>query len=361
MNLLTPFKLEPYELPNRVVLAPMTRSRAGEGHVPTEMNATYYAQRASAGLSITEATQVSQQGVGYPWTPGIHTDAQVEGWKRVTQVVHRKGGRIFLQLFHCGRISHPIYQRGGLPVAPSAVKPEGELFTHEGMKEFVTPRALETDEIPGVIEQFRLGAKNALAAGFDGVEIHSANGYLPEQFLCDGTNHRTDQYGGSVENRARFVLELTKAVCEVWESNKVGIRLSPSGLFNDMYNSEPVETFEFLIDKLNLFRLSYLHLIEPLIPVDDFPQYLQSVTPHFRKIYRGTIITNGDYDREKGNGAIENNEADLVSYGKLFLANPDLPERFAANAPLNDPDPDTFYGGGEQGYIDYPFMDKSEK
>jgi N-ethylmaleimide reductase len=299
MNLLTPFKLEPYELTNRVVLAPMTRSRAGEGHVPTEMNATYYAQRASAGLSITEATQVSQQGVGYPWTPGIHTDAQVEGWKRVTQVVHRKGGRIFLQLFHCGRISHPLYQGGGLPVAPSAVKPEGELFTHEGMKEFVTPRALETDEIPGVIEQFRLGAKNALAAGFDGVEIHSANGYLPDQFLCDGTNHRTDQYGGLVENRARFVLELTKAVCEVWESNKVGIRLSPSGLFNEMYNSEPVETFEFLIDKLNLFCLSYLHLIEPLISVDDFPQYLQSVTPHFRKIYRGTIITNGDYDREK--------------------------------------------------------------
>ena len=361
MMLLTPFKLGPYELPNRVVLAPMTRSRAGEGHVPTEMNATYYAQRASAGLSITEATQVSQQGVGYPWTPGIHTDAQVEGWKRVTHGVHRKGGRIFLQLFHCGRISHPLYQEGGLPVAPSAVKPKGELFTHEGMKEFVTPRALETDEIPGVIEQFRVGAKNAMMAGFDGVEIHSANGYLPDQFLCDGTNHRTDQYGGSVENRGRFVLELTKAVCEVWESNKVGIRLSPSGLFNDMYNTEPVETFEFLIDKLNLFRLSYVHLIEPLIPVDDFPQYLRSVAPHFRKIYGGAMITNGDYDRKKGNEAIQNNEADLVSYGKLFLANPDLPERFAANASLNDPDPDTFYGGGEEGYIDYPFMDATKK
>ncbi len=345
-------------MPNRVIMAPMTRSRAGEGNVPTDMNATYYTQRATAGLIITEATQVSEQGVGYPWTPGIHTDAQVEGWTKVTRAVHENGGRVFLQLFHGGRISHPVYHGGEPPVAPSPVRPKGELFTQEGMKEFVTPRALGIEEIPGVINQFRQGAKNALVAGFDGVEIHSANGYLPDQFLCDGTNRRSDAYGGSIENRTRFVLELVQAVVEVCGANRVGIRLSPSGIFNDIFNSDPVETFEHLIGRLNTFNLAYLHLVEPLLPVDQHPQYLDRVTPHFRRIYKGTLITNGGYDRDEGNRVIEDGEADLVSYGKLFLANPDLPARLAKNAPLNEPDESTFYGGDEKGYTDYPFMDE---
>lgn len=345
-------------MPNRVIMAPMTRSRAGEGNVPTDMNATYYTQRATAGLIITEATQVSEQGVGYPWTPGIHTDAQVEGWTKVTRAVHENGGRVFLQLFHGGRISHPVYHGGEPPVAPSPVRPKGELFTQEGMKEFVTPRALGIEEIPGVINQFRQGAKNALVAGFDGVEIHSANGYLPDQFLCDGTNRRSDAYGGSIENRTRFVLELVQAVVEVCGANRVGIRLSPSGIFNDIFNSDPVETFEHLIGRLNTFNLAYLHLVEPLLPVDQYPQYLDRVTPHFRRIYKGTLITNGGYDRDEGNRVIEDGEADLVSYGKLFLANPDLPARLAKNAPLNEPDESTFYGGDEKGYTDYPFMDE---
>jgi N-ethylmaleimide reductase len=357
MRLLTPYRLGPCELPNRVIMAPMTRSRAGEGNVPTDMNATYYTQRATAGLIITEAAQVSEQGVGYSWTPGIHTDAQVQGWTKVTKAVHENGGRVFLQLFHCGRISHPVYHGGEPPVAPSPVRPRGELFTHEGMKEFVTPRALGIEEIPGVINQFRQGAKNSVVAGFDGVEIHSANGYLPDQFLCDGTNRRSDAYGGSIENRTRFVLELVQAVVEVCGANRVGIRLSPSGIFNDIFNSDPVETFEHLIGRLNTFNLAYLHLVEPLLPIDQYPQYLDRVTPHFRRIYKETLITNGGYDRDEGNRVIEDGEADLVSYGKLFLANPDLPARFARNAPLNKPDESTFYGGDEKGYTDYPFMD----
>jgi N-ethylmaleimide reductase len=336
-------------------MAPMTRSRT-VGNVPSELNAKYYVQRASAGLIITEATQVSTQGIGYPWTPGIHTAKQVEGWRLVTEAVHKAGGRMFLQLFHCGRISHPDFHGGDLPVAPSAVKPEGQVFTPEGMKDFVTPRALDTGEIPGIIEHFAQGTKNAQAASLDGVEIHAANGYLPNQFLCDGTNKRTDAYGGSLENRCRFVQELTEAVCAAWTSNRVGIRLSPSGLFNSMSHSDPVETFDYLVKKLNDFNLAYLHVMEPLMPVDDLPQYLTSVTPHYRKLFSGTIITNGGYDRTHGNRAVEDGAADLVAYGKLFLANPDLPKRFERNSRLNAPDEKTFYGGDERGYTDYPFL-----
>ena len=297
-----------------MVMAPMTRSRAGEGHVPTELNILYYVQRATAGLIITEATQVSPQGIGYPWTPGIHTAEQIEGWQRVTEAVHDAGGRVFLQLFHCGRISHPDFHDGDLPVAPSAVKPKGQVFTPQGMKDFVTPRPLKASEIPGIIEQFSQGAKNAHTAGFDGVEIHAANGYLPNQFLCDGTNKRTDAYGGSVENRCRFVLDLTEAVCAAWACDKVGIRLSPSGIFNDMSHSDPVETFDFLVTKLNEFGLVYLHVMEPMMPVDHLPQYLTSVTAHYRKMYSGTVITNANYDRNSGVLAIENGVSDLVAY-----------------------------------------------
>jgi N-ethylmaleimide reductase len=356
MKLLSSYQLGSMTLPNRVVMAPMTRSRAGEGNVPTELNALYYVQRATAGLIITEATQVSTQGIGYPWTPGIHTAEQVAGWKRLNEAVHKVEGRIFLQLFHCGRISHPDFHDGELPVAPSAVKPEGQVFTPQGMKDFVTPRSLDIGEIPGIIGQFAQGARNAREAGFDGVEIHAANGYLPNQFLCDGTNKRTDAYGGSIENRCRFVLELTEAVCAAWSSDRVGIRLSPSGIFNDMSHSDPVETFDFLVTRLNEFSLVYLHLMEPMIPTDGLPQYLPSVTPYYRKLYSGTVITNAHYDRKSGNSVIEEGVADLVAYGKLFLSNPDLPKRFEQNAPLNAWNEATFYGGDEKGYTDYPLL-----
>lgn len=355
-NLFTPVQLGPYTLPNRIVMAPLTRNRAGEGNVPRQLNATYYEQRASAGLIISEATQVSPQGLGYPSTPGIHSPAQVEGWKLVTDSVHRAGGRIFLQLWHVGRISHPSLQPNGeLPVAPSAIAPAGEAMTYEGPQPFVTPRALDTEEIPGIVEQYRQGARNALEAGFDGVEVHGANGYLLDQFLRDGTNHRTDAYGGSVENRARLLLEVTEAVVDVWGGDRVGVRLSPSSTFNDMTDSNPRHTFTYAIDQLNRFNLAYLHLLEP--SEADLRHGGKPVpTLEFRPVYHGKLMVNWDYDRDSGNAAIASGDADLVSYGKLFIANPDLPERFQRQAPLNEPDPNTFYGGGAEGYIDYPSL-----
>jgi N-ethylmaleimide reductase len=241
--------------------------------------------------------------------------------------------------------------------APSPVRPAGLVFTPGGMKDFVVPRQLRTEEIPEIIEQFARGAENAMSAGFDGVELHCANGYLPDQFLCDGTNHREDRYGGSIENRARFVIELVERVTRAVDPGRVGIRMSPSGLFNDMYNSRPRETFEYVIDQINRFNLCYLHLMEPREPVDSFPQYLKTVTAHFRKIHKGAVITNCGFDRERGNLAIRQGTADLVAYGRLFLANPDLPERFEKTAPLNKWEEATFYGGNEKGYTDYPFME----
>lgn len=359
--LLTTYDLGEFTLSNRVIMAPMTRSRAGEGNVPTELNANYYRQRASAGLIISEGTQISEQGVGYPWTPGIHTDEQVEGWKKVTEAVHEEDGKIFAQIWHVGRISHPYFHDGELPVAPSAVKPEGQAFTPEGMKDFVEPRALETDEIDGIIEDYVRAAKNARDAGFDGVEIHGANGYLIDQFIQDGTNKRTDRYGGSKENRARFAVEVTEAVAKVIGSERTGIRLSPSGEFNDMHDSNPKETFTYLIEQLNQFDLAYLHLVEPLSDVSDKPNYADNVAAFYSDAYEGTLIICGGYDRESGIQVLENDNADLVAYAQLFLANPDLPERFAADAELNKPDADTFYGGDEKGYTDYPFMDEETK
>ncbi|MGF1570692.1 MAG: alkene reductase [Nodosilinea sp.] len=355
-NLFTPIQLGAYELPNRIVMAPLTRNRAGEGNVPQPLNVTYYRQRASAGLIITEATQVSPQGVGYPATPGIHSAAQVEGWKLVTEAVHAAGGRIFLQLWHVGRISHPSLQPNGeLPMAPSAIAPQGEAMTYQGMQPFVTPRALELDEIPAIIEQYRQGAKNALVAGFDGVEVHGANGYLLDQFLRDGTNHRTDAYGGSVENRARLLLEVTQAVIEVWGSDRVGVRLSPSSTFNDMADSDPKATFGYAIQALNPLNLAYLHLLEPS-EADLRHGGTPIPTQDFRPLYHGNLMVNWDYDRDAGNTAIATGNADLVSYGKLFISNPDLPQRFLKDVALNQPNPDTFYGGGAAGYTDYPTL-----
>lgn len=357
-SLFSPVKLGRYDLPNRVVMAPLTRNRAAAGNVPQELNVKYYTQRASAGLIVTEATQISPQGVGYPATPGIHSTEQVEGWKQITEAVHQKGGHIFLQLWHVGRISHPSLQPNGeLPVAPSAIAPEGMASTYTGEQPYVTPRALETDEIPGIIEQYRQAAENALAAGFDGVEIHGANGYLLDQFLQDGSNQRTDQYGGSIENRARLLLEVTEAVVGVWGADRVGIRLSPNGTFNSMHDSNSAALFDYVVGALDRFGLAYLHLVEPrwasATPEADIAALK---TSHFREIYHGTIITAGGYDRELGSAVVASGKADLVAYGRLFISNPDLPERFAQDAPLNPYDRSTFYGGDERGYTDYPSL-----
>lgn len=350
-NLLSPIQIGPYTLSNRMAMAPMTRNRAGEGNVPTPATATYYAQRASAGLLITEASQVSEQGVGYLGTPGIHTDEQTAGWRQVTEAVHARGGRIFLQLWHVGRISHPDLQPGGgLPVAPSALQPEGMAYTASGKKPFVTPRALETDEIPGLVAQFASGARRALEAGFDGVEIHAANGYLIDQFLRDGSNQRTDAYGGSAENRARFLVEVVEAVVAIWGADRVGVRFSPTSPFNDMQDSDPAATFGYAARELDRFGLAYLHVIEPAGTET-------SIVPVLRESFRGPLMINGGYTRETGNAVLATGLADLVSFGVPFLANPDLPERFAEDAPLNTPDPSTFYFGTEKGYIDYPTRD----
>ncbi len=356
--ILTPFKLGPYELPNRLVMAPLTRNRAGAGNVPGPLNALYYEQRASAGLLVSEATQVVPQGQGYPATPGIHSPEQVAGWKLVTDAVHAKNGRIFLQLWHVGRISHPSLQPNGeLPVAPSAIAPAGEASTFQGPQPFVVPRALETSELAGVVEGYRQGAKNALEAGFDGVEIHGANGYLLDQFLRDGTNHRTDEYGGSIANRARLLLEVVAAVVEVWGGDRVGLRLSPSGTFNDMADSDAKALFTHVVAALNPFGLAYLHLIEPRADAGTVGEVEKTLTSaYFRSVFHGPIISAGGYDQDLANAAIADGEADLVAFGRLYISNPDLVERFAQEAPLNPYDRTSFYGGDEKGYTDYPAL-----
>jgi N-ethylmaleimide reductase len=354
-DLFSPLQLGALALPNRIVMAPMTRNRAGPGNVPGALAAEYYQQRASAGLIVSEATQVSPQGVGYPGTPGIHSLDQVAGWRRVTDVVHAEGGRIFLQLWHVGRISHPSLQPDGtLPVAPSAIAAKGDAFTASGPQPFVTPRALETAEIPGVVAQFEAGARHALAAGFDGVEIHAANGYLVDQFLRDGSNHRTDRYGGSLENRARFLLEVTEAVAGVWGPGRVGVRISPQGDFNSMSDSDPRATFGHAALALSPLGLAYLHVVEP---AGALPEGARPLAPDLKAAFEGPLMVNGGYTRPLAEAALARGEADLVSFGASFLANPDLPLRLAHNAPLNTPDPATFYGGTERGYTDYPALD----
>lgn len=355
INLFTPIQLGPYTLPNRIVMAPMTRLRAID-NIPNSLMATYYAQRATAGLIVSECTAVSPLSLGYINCPGIYTDEQVAGWRLVTDAVHEQGGRIFLQLWHSGRIAHPFLLGGELPVAPSAIAGVGTLHTPNGKVSLETPRALETREIALIVEQFGKGAENALAAGFDGVELHGAFGYLIDQFLQDGSNQRTDEYGGSIENRSRFLLEVVQALTNVWGGNRVGIKLSPSNIFYGMSDSNPKETFGYAINALNSFGLAYLHLMEPNETDLANREVLHPVLPHFRPIYQGTLITNGGYDRQTGDGILANNNADLVSFGRLFIANPDLPQRLQLNAQLNTPDPRTFYAPDATGYTDYPFL-----
>ncbi len=347
--LFEPYHLGPLQLNNRFVMAPMTRSRAIEGNVPNPLAETYYRQRAGAGLIITEATQVSPQGVGYIRTPGIHSPEQVAAWHRITDTVHRAGGKVYLQLWHVGRISHPDFHGGALPVAPSAIAPDGEVFTAQGPKKMITPRALDLSEIPGIVEQFRKGAQNAKAAGFDGVEIHGANGYLLDQFTRDGSNHRTDSYGGSLENRTRLPLEVTRAVIDVWGKDRVGYRISPTGAYNSMSDSDPRATFSYLTQRLSELGIVYLHTFDP-------PSGPNHLAPELRKLFKGSFVVNGGYDEASGNAAIASGEADLVAFGVPFLANPDLPIRFNTKTGLNAPDQATFYAGEDKGYTDYPAL-----
>lgn len=352
------FESAAFTLNNRFVMAPLTRQRAGAGLVPTELNALYYAQRASAGLIISEASQISPRGQGYPNTPGIYTAEQIAGWKLVTRAVHEGGGKIFIQLWHVGRHSHPLIQLdGGLPVGPSAVKEPGLITTASGKVETVTPHALTIAQIQSTIADYAQAARNAIEAGFDGVEIHGANGYLIDQFLSDSVNQRTDAYGGTIENKSRFGLEVVAAVVNAIGAEKTGIRISPSGTNFGLLNRDPVATFDYFIDKLNAFNLAYIHLIEPVLSsLENLPFYLKKVTPHYRKIYQGTLITSAGYDFESAEKVVLEGHADLVAFGKQFISNPDLVERYNRGAGLNAFDIATFYGGGEAGYTDYPIL-----
>jgi N-ethylmaleimide reductase len=355
-DLFQPTSIGKLQLPNRIVMAPMTRNRADERDAPHALNVEYYRQRASAGLIITEATQVSPQGKGYPRTPGIHDAAQVAGWSRVTEAVHAAGGRIFLQLWHVGRISHPSTQPGGeLPVAPSAIAAEGTIPTDNGPRAFVVPRALATNEIPDVVEQFRRGALNALAAGFDGVEIHGANGYLIDQFLRDGTNRRTDRYGGPVVNRARFLREVVEAVIGVWGADRIGVRLSPLGNFNSMSDSDPASTFGHVAESLGRYGLAYLHVVEGGHESADGPFDWAEL----KRRFGGPYMANGSYDRVRAEAVLAEGRADLVSFATPYIANPDLAERLRLGVPLTQPDRATFYGGDARGYTDYPPLNQA--
>lgn len=359
IDLFTPVRVGALELPTRLVMAPMTRSRAGADGTPTPLMATYYGQRASAGLIIAEATQISPTGQGYPNTPGIYSAAQAAGWRVVTEAVHAQGGRIFGQLWHVGRISHPMFQPGGaLPIAPSAIAARGELYTGEGMKPFPVPRPLETAEIPGLVRDFAEAARRAVSeAGFDGVEIHAANGYLIDQFLRDGTNQRDDAYGGSPENRSRFLREITQAVVEAVGAGRVGVRLSPNGSFNDMHDSDPAALFGHVAQELDRFGLAYLHAIEGIAGPMAPPPGVPLVAAVLRAAFKGPFMVNGGYTRPTADAALAKGEADLVSIGVPFIANPDLAFRLKNNAPLAEGDSATFYGGDAKGYTDYPALD----
>ncbi len=355
-ELFTPGRLGPYTLPHRVLMAPMTRNRARRDGVPSPSAVIYYAQRASAAMIVTETATVSEQAVGYPFMPGIHTADQVTGWRPVVDAVHRFGCRLFLQLFHAGRVSHPSLQPGeALPVAPSPIAPNGQTPTYQGPMPFVPPRGLALTEIPNVVEQFRVGAHNALVGGFDGVEIHAANGYLLDQFLRDGSNQRTDAYGGAVANRIRLLLQVTEAVADVWGADRVGVRISPLNGFNSMFDSDPGKTFGTLVAELGRFGLAYLHVVEEDGALESGRRF---DIGSLRNLWNGPYIVNGNYDSSRAMKAIADGHADFVSFGKLFLANPDLPLRFARGAPLNVPDRGSFYGGDDRGYIDYPFLEE---
>ncbi len=362
LNIFSPLKLGRYELKHRVVMAPLTRMRAQVGNVPNQYAAEYYGQRASeGGLIITEATQISPFGQGYPATPGIHSSEQINGWKEITDAVHQKGGLIFLQLWHVGRSSHTSFQpNGALPIAPSAIAitTEKSLTPEWQQVEYETPRALELEEIPDIIEAYKQAAENALAAGFDGVEVHGANGYLLEQFLHDHSNKRTDIYGGSVENRARLLLEVTQAVIDVWGADRVGVRLSPFGTYNDVGDSDPITLYRHVLTELAKLNIAYLSVIEARSASGmeiSTPQSVEQLHPFWPK----TLILAGGFTKESAEETIKTGKADAIAFGRLFIANPDLPIRFKMNASLNKYNRSTFYGGSADGYIDYPFLEKN--
>lgn len=355
------YRLGSLELPNRVIMAPLTRSRAAQpGDVPSVMNAEYYRQRAGVGLIISEATQVSPQGKGYAFTPGIHSDAQVDGWRLVTDAVHEAGGLIHLQLWHVGRISRPELQpNGDTPVAPSPIRPRGAqtfISAESGMVDILEPRALDAAEIPGVVEQFRQGAENAQRAGFDGVEIHAANGYLIDQFLRSSSNQRNDEFGGSIENRLRFPLMIVDAVIEVWGADRVGIRLSPTGSFNDMKDDDPLATFGEFARRLNERGIAYVEVVEDSFQGNHADGRPEAIIDAISAGYKGTYIANGGYDAEQARRRLAEGRCDLVSFGRPIISNPDLVERLRDDAPLNEWDANTFYGGDEHGYSDYPTL-----
>lgn len=348
-QLFTPVRIGSHTLPNRLVMAPMTRSRADNAGVPDDLVSLYYAQRSSAGLIITEGVFPSAMGKGYVQTPGIVTDAQVAAWKKVTEAVHAKGGRIFMQVMHCGRISHPsLLPNDAQPVAPSAIKPAGQTWTGSGMQDFVTPRELTLNEIAGVIDDYRMATRRALEVGFDGVELHAASGYLPEQFLSSGSNQRQDQYGGSVANRARFVQDVLAAMVAEAGGNRVGIKISPEMNFNDIVDANPQETYTYLVEQLHGLNLAYLHVALFGAKVDYHAL--------LRQRFNGTYLIGGGLDQNSAETALAEGRADATVFGGAFLANPDLPERFRQGAPLNTPDKNTFYSPGAQGYTDYPLL-----
>jgi 2,4-dienoyl-CoA reductase-like NADH-dependent reductase (Old Yellow Enzyme family) len=350
-TLFDPLKIGDLEVPNRIFLAPLTRNRStGPGRVPNALMGEYYAQRASAGLIISEATSVTPAGVGYPHTPGVWSDEQVEGWRKIVDGVHAAGGRIFLQLWHVGRISDPIYHDGALPVAPSAIAPKGNVSLLRPQRAYVAPRALEASEIPGVIEAYRRGAENAKAAGFDGVEIHGANGYLIDQFLQDSTNKRTDAYGGGIENRARLLLEVTDAVVSVWGAGRVGVHLAPRADAHDMGDSNLPATFGYAARELGKRKIAFLCAREST----KAPR----LGPDLKAAFGGVYVANEGFSREEAEAALAAGEADAVAFGKLFLANPDLPRRFSLGAPLNLWNAETFYTDGPAGYTDYPALEE---
>lgn len=351
-TLFDPIQIGDWQLPNRIIMAPLTRTRASAGRVPNALMAEYYVQRASAGLIISEATSVSPMGVGYPDTPGIWSPEQVAGWKLITNVVHRAGGKILLQLWHVGRVSDPVYLDGALPVAPSAIAPGGHVSLVRPMRPFVTPRALDITEIPGIVEEFRRGAENAKLAGFDGVEIHGANGYLLDQFLQDGSNHRTDAYGGSVENRARLMLEVADAVIAVWGPNKVGMHLAPGSDNHSMGDSNRLATFSYVARELGQRGIAFIAAREG--------QSDQWIGPQLKRAFGGVYIANQGLTKEAAEQLLEAGDADAVAFGRLFIANPDLPRRLELDAPLNEPIPETFYGQGPVGYTDYPELELVE-
>lgn len=355
--LLEPYKIGDLPLKNRIVMAPMTRNRANnKNNAPTDLHVKYYSQRAGAGLIITEGCQVSDRAVGYIHTPGMHTEEQVAGWKKVTDAVHEKEGKIFAQLWHCGRISHPKFHNGERPLAPSAVNPETKVFTSDGFEQTTEPKEMSIQEIQETVQEFRHAAEMAKKAGFDGVEIHSSNGYLFHQFFNKNSNLRTDDYGGNIPNRARFFFDVLEVIGEIWPENRIACRFNPSlnGAFGITATDESIAIFDYIMEKLNAYDLAYVHLSEPMTDVSNIDYLLTDVCKHYRQIYKGTIMANKGFTREKGNKILEDGYADLVSFARLFVSNPDLPERFRNDWPVADWDTETFYTQGAKGYTDYP-------